>query len=92
MQPLKEEGCAKTDSQPMLLDITAEVCPITFVRTKLALERLPSGAQLEVRLNAGEPLRNVPRALAETGHSVLSVTPEEPDRTNGVHRLLVRRA
>jgi TusA-related sulfurtransferase len=92
MQPFKEEGFRNTDSKPMLLDITADVCPITFVRTKLALERMPSGGRLEVRLNAGEPLRNVPRALAESGHSVLSLAPEDPGRDDGVHRLLVRRA
>jgi hypothetical protein len=37
-------------------------------------------------------LRNVPRALAESGHSVLSLAPEDPGRDDGVHRLLVCRA
>ncbi len=92
MQPWKEEGHCNTDSPPIFLDITGDLCPITFVRTKLALERMPSGGRLEVRLNAGEPLRNVPRSLAETGHSVLSLAPEDPARPDGVHRLLVRRA
>ena len=42
------------------LDITREVCPMTFVRTKIALERLPVGGVLEVRLKGDEPLKNVP--------------------------------
>lgn len=74
------------------LDITALVCPMTFVRTKLAVERLTVGQTLEVRLNAGEPLANVPRSLAEHGHSVLSVEPEDGTNPQGVHRLLVRKS
>ena len=68
------------------LDITGEVCPMTFVRTKLQLERLPSGAVLAVRLRGDEPLRNVPRAAREEGHEILSV---EPD--GDAHRLLIRK-
>lgn len=80
-----------TDSAPALLDITGDVCPLTFVRTRLALERLPAGAALEVRLNPGEPLRNVPRALAELGHAVDPPRPEDPSRPDGPHRLRVVR-
>jgi len=80
------------DSVPMLLDITAEVCPLTFVRARLALERLPPGARLEVRLNGGEPLRNVPRALAELGHGVGDPRPEDPGRPEGPFRLSVTRS
>lgn len=74
------------------LDITDQVCPMTFVRTKLAIERLSAGQTLEVRLNPGEPLSNVPRSLAEHGHRVLSLEPEEPGRAEGPHRLRVQRA
>ena len=42
-------------SEVYLLDITTEVCPLTFVKTKLCVERLERGQTLEVRLNAGEP-------------------------------------
>ena len=71
------------------LDITALVCPMTFVRTKLAVEKLTDGQMLEVRLNAGEPLRNVPRTLAEHGHAVLSLEPEDAENPSGIHRLRV---
>jgi TusA-related sulfurtransferase len=73
------------------LDITDQVCPLTFVRTKLAVEKMSTGEILEVRLNAGEPLANVPRSLVEHGHNVLNVWPEDPDRPGGVHRILVSR-
>ena len=39
------------------LDITSEVCPMTFVRTRLALDRMRPGQVLLVRLRGEEPLR-----------------------------------
>jgi tRNA 2-thiouridine synthesizing protein A len=55
------------------IDITGEVCPMTFVRTKLKLERMRPGEVLSVRLKGQEPLRNVPRAAREEGHSILGI-------------------
>lgn len=72
------------------LDITGDVCPMTFVRVKLALERLPPGALLGVRLNAGEPLRNVPRSVRAEGHEILRLAPERTGAA--VHCLVIRRA
>lgn len=69
------------------LDITGEICPMTFVRTRLALDRMQPGQTLLVRLRGAEPLANVPRAAAELGHHVLAL---ETD-ADGVSRLLLRR-
>lgn len=55
------------------LDISGEICPMTFVRTRLALDRLPRGAVLLVELRGDEPRRNVPATAAEQGHEVLAV-------------------
>ncbi len=75
------------------IDITSDVCPMTFVRTKLALEKIPPGCVLEVRLNSGEPLNNVPRSAIDHGHTVLSLTSENPEVSeNGIHRLLIKKA
>ena len=52
------------------LDVSALRCPMTWVRTKLELERLPAGATLEVHLPPGEALTNVPRSAREAGHAV----------------------
>lgn len=52
------------------LDITAYTCPMTWVRTKLALEQLAPGDALEVRCRPGEALENVPRSAREAGHGV----------------------
>ena len=62
------------------LDITAELCPMTFVHTRLALDRLASGDVLRVRLRGEEPRRNVPRTAAEQGHTIVAVE-EEADGT-----------
>jgi len=53
-----------------MLDVTDLTCPMTWVRTKLELERLAPGEALEVRCCAGEALENVPRSAADAGHEV----------------------
>ena len=69
------------------LDITREICPMTFVRTRLALDRMAPGQTLLVRLRGEDPLRTVPRSAAEQGHQVLDLQ-TGPD---GVSQLLLRR-
>ena len=54
-----------------VLDITGETCPMTFVRTRLALDRMAAGEVLRVALKGEEPRRNVPRTATEQGHAVL---------------------
>ena len=78
------------------IDITADVCPMTFVRTKLLLERMPPGAIATVRLRGSEPLDNVPRAVTAHGHEVLALVPESQDAGKSVaprdpHLLTIRR-
>jgi TusA-related sulfurtransferase len=68
------------------LDITGEVCPLTFVKAKLLLERMPQGAVAEIRLAGAEPMENVPRALAEDGHEIVSLA-----LAGAVHVLTVRK-
>jgi TusA-related sulfurtransferase len=69
------------------IDITGEVCPMTFVRTKLKLERMASGEVLRVRLRGEEPLRNVPRAAREEGHVIVSI-----EQAGDSHLVTIRRA
>jgi TusA-related sulfurtransferase len=70
-----------------VLDITGEVCPMTFVRTRLALDAMAPGQTLLVLLRGDEPRRNVPRTAAEQGHQVLA---QDTDAA-GVTRLMLRR-
>ena len=62
------------------IDITAETCPMTFVRTRLALDAIQTGEILLVRLTGADPLSNVPRAAADQGHDLLELT-EQGDGT-----------
>jgi tRNA 2-thiouridine synthesizing protein A len=69
------------------IDITHDVCPMTFVRTRLALDKLTPGETLLVKLKGEEPLRNVPRTATEQGHEVLMLE----TASDGISHLLIRR-
>ncbi len=69
------------------IDITRDHCPMTFVKTKLELEKLAPGDQLEVLLSGGEPLENVPRSAAEAGYRVLTVS----DAGGGRHTVVIEK-
>ncbi len=69
------------------IDLRGELCPINYVKTKLRLEDMKSGQVLEVLLDAGEPIQNVPRSLKNDGHQILGVKKV----TGGAYRVLVRK-
>jgi len=56
------------------LDLTGELCPFTFVRTKLALEDMAMGAVLRVVVDHEPAIRNIPRSATEWGQEVIGVT------------------
>ena len=59
------------------IDIRQEICPMTFVKTKLKLESMSTGQILEVTLREGEPLSNLPRSVEQEGHKVLDIHKED---------------
>lgn len=69
------------------VDITDKVCPLTFVKAKVAIDELDDGQVLAVRMNDGEPVQNVPRSLKEEGHQILKLY----DNEDGTYTLLVRK-
>lgn len=69
------------------VDITDVVCPVTFVKTKVALEELEDGQILQVHLNDGEPVQNVPRSVKDEGHQVLKLI----DNEDGTYELYIRK-
>ncbi|MDR2554632.1 MAG: sulfurtransferase TusA family protein [Fibromonadaceae bacterium] len=69
------------------VDITDVVCPVTFVKAKVALEELEDGQVLSIRLNDGEPVQNVPRSIKEEGHQILKLI----DNGDGTYNLVVKR-
>ena len=66
------------------VDITDVVCPMTFVKAKVAMEELEIGQVLAVTMNDGEPVQNVPRSFKEEGQQVLKLI----DNENGTYDLL----
>ena len=85
--PLPEAtGCPSCGGLAGRLDIRADQCPITYVRTKLALEALAPGDLLDVVMRRGDPARNVPRSLREDGYDVVC----QGALANDDYRVLVR--
>ena len=69
------------------VDITDVVCPVTFVKAKVALEELDEGQILSIRMNDGEPVQNVPRSIKEEGHQILKLD----DNEVGTYTLYVKK-
>ena len=69
------------------VDITDVVCPMTFVKAKVAMEELEIGQVLAVTMNDGEPVQNVPRSIKEDGHQILKLI----DNGDSTYDLIVRK-
>ena len=66
---------------------------MTFVRTKLLIEKMQPGETAQVRLKAKEPLENVPHSVREIGHEVVSIVPEDPEGpADGTHILILKKS
>ena len=74
------------DEKTESLDLRGVLCPINFVKTKLKLESLEEGDRLEVLLDDGEPILNVPRSVKDEGHKILKV-----DREDDHYRVLIQK-
>ena len=56
----------------MFLDLTKYKCPITFVKAKIALEKLRKHESLVIKINEGEDLNNMPESLKEIGFKIIN--------------------
>ncbi len=66
------------------VDITDKVCPLTFVKAKVAID---DGEVIAIRMNDGEPVQNVPRSIKEEGHQILKLVNNE----DGTYNLIVKK-
>ena len=66
-------GRVEMANDETLLDITGDVCPMTLVRVRMAMDRVAPGGTLRILMAAGEPVASIPRTLREEGHEVLAV-------------------
>jgi sulfite reductase (ferredoxin) len=62
-----------------VFDLRGVMCPLNYVKTKLKLEMMEAGERLEVWLDAGDPIKNVPMSLRNDGHKILGEEPLEPE-------------
>ena len=53
-------------------DFRGVMCPMNFVKTKIALTPMQSGQILEILLDDGAPIENVPGSVKNEGHTILS--------------------
>lgn len=81
-------GAPVNPAPAIRLDLSGVACPINYVKTKLKLEELEIGDRLEVILDEGEPIRNVPKSLQGDGQKIL--VQEKIDELH--YRLLVEKA
>ena len=55
------------------IELLNEICPMTFVRTKLAIEQINKGERIKVILNSQEAKTNVPKSLREINHKIIAI-------------------
>jgi TusA-related sulfurtransferase len=84
----KIENLQSPDAQ---LDLRGTPCPINFVRTKLRLEQMAPGDVLEVWLDAGEPIEQVPDSLKMEGYQILETQFVASDDNSGFFAMKVQR-
>ncbi|MGF1589386.1 MAG: sulfurtransferase TusA family protein [Pleurocapsa sp.] len=84
--PLQGTDSSTSDRADAYLDLRGTPCPINFVRTKLRLEQMSPGSLLEVWLDPGEPIEQVPDSLKMEGYLL-----EALDERQGFFAMLVRR-
>jgi TusA-related sulfurtransferase len=59
------------------LDLRGTPCPINFIRSKLQLEKMNTGELLEIWLDGGEPVEQVPNSLKMENYQVESVNKQD---------------
>lgn len=64
---------SETEKVDQELNLRGEVCPYTFIKSKLALEQLETGEVLRVIVDNPRSAADVPRSLAGEGNEVLEV-------------------
>jgi TusA-related sulfurtransferase len=55
------------------INLLDEVCPMTFVKTKLALEKIKAGERIKIIYNSQEAKTNVPKSLNELNHKIITI-------------------
>lgn len=73
--------------QTFTKDLRGVSCPLNFVKTKIELSALKAGDLLEIWLDDGQPIQNVPGSVRNEGHEVIRAT-----QTDDYWKVLIRKA
>jgi len=87
--PVPAKPAAPPPTGAPLYDLRGVACPLNYVKTKLKLEMMDAGEKLEVWLDAGEPIKNVPMSLKNDGHLIHLQEALEPEAAH--FRILVEK-
>ena len=68
------------------IDLRGVSCPLNYVKARLKLEEMETGQVLEISLDDGEPILNVPRSVKEDGHKIIEI-----DQIENYFRVLVEK-
>ena len=83
-EPAKNDGI--TDDADVKKDLRGVACPMNFVKTKIELSTMKSGQLLEILLDDGQPINNVPGSVRQEGHEVLST-----EKVDNYWKVLIRK-
>ena len=72
--------------EALLRDFRGVACPMNFVKTKIELSTMQSGQLLEILLDDGQPIQNVPGSVRQEGHDVLST-----EKVDNYWKVLIRK-
>jgi sulfite reductase (ferredoxin) len=77
LSPVGAPAKVSAVTAPKVVDLRGVACPLSFVKAKLALERVEVGAQVEFLIDLGEAQKNVHESLKQQGHQVITINPLE---------------
>jgi sulfite reductase (ferredoxin) len=83
LEPVKEENAVKIDA---VLDLKGVRCPMNYVQTKLYLENIEVGQIIELCLDEGEPIKNVPASLKNDGQEIIEIK-----KSDGFYKVKVKK-
>lgn len=85
-EPSPREEPASDETAVEVYDLRGTACPLNYVKAKLKLETLQTGDLLQLYLDEGEALDNVPKSLHRDGHEIVST-----EKAEGFYKVTVKK-
>lgn len=85
--PTQKAESTKTEvGKNQILDLKGTACPLNYVKAKLFLENINAGDIVDIFLDEGEPINNVPKSLKDDGHKILKI-----EKQDGFYKVVVEK-